>query len=187
MLPLALCAPAGDHEISAAELEGARRAAAPGPEQELARLSQRNQSNHGLLDAAVDVVRVPGHAVLTVAIEVEADGVEFHSISLREAGAHLFDQARLERRAGAQAPGSGQARFEQAFVVHAAGALLPVARRCDLLEESAVSRDPARRVVHPRARIQLDAPQAGERGVDRRLGRLEQVWLEGGPLHGREL
>src|SRR5690348_8179921 len=74
MLPGPLRPSAGDEQVAAPQVEVPRLPAALRPQQELARLAERNQGDGGLLDLLEDLVAVPRHAVLPVAVEVEADG-----------------------------------------------------------------------------------------------------------------
>src|SRR5437868_13729806 len=104
MLPLALSLAAGDQQITAPELERDGAPPAFWPQQEAARLAERDEHHHGFLDRCVDLVRMPGHAVAAVAIEVEPDRVEHDSVAARQAEAHLLQHAGLERHGGAQAP-----------------------------------------------------------------------------------
>src|SRR5207237_1876835 len=98
MLPLALGLAAGDQQITAPELERDGAPPAFWPQQEAARLAERDEHHHGFLDRCVDLVRMPGHAVAAVAIEVEPARVENDSVAARQAEEPLLQPAGRERQ-----------------------------------------------------------------------------------------
>src|SRR5882762_7840972 len=116
-------------------MEGARLTAAPRAEEELARFAERGQRHDRLLDLLGDPIAMPGHAVLAVAVEIEAGGVEDHAVTRRQREADVLEDPGLQRNAGADVPGSGQSRLQDAPVVHPAGALPPLAAVDHLAEE----------------------------------------------------
>src|SRR4029077_903180 len=133
VFPCPLRLPSRHQQIAAPEMQRARLAASFGPEQELSWLSQRDQRHDGLLDLLPDPVAVPGHAVPAVPVEVEAGRVEQDTVPGAKRDPDLVEDLRLQRHAGSQVPRRREARLEDALIVHAPGALAPVARLEDLV------------------------------------------------------
>src|SRR4051812_32667697 len=97
MVPEALRLAAGHQQIPSAEVERLRLPAAFGAEEELPRLSQREQGHYRLFDLLADPVAVPGDAVLAVAVEVEAGGIERNAVAAGEREPHVFEDLRAQR------------------------------------------------------------------------------------------
>src|SRR5919106_6084321 len=111
VLPRPLGLSAGDQQIPLAEEEGRRLAAALGAEQEAPRLAERDEDDDRILDLLADAIAVPRDAVLPVAVEVEADGVELHSVPFRQGLAHVLEHRGLEGFARVLSPRRGETRL----------------------------------------------------------------------------
>src|SRR5439155_7378059 len=96
VLPCALGGAAGNEEVASTQHERGRRAALLRTQEEPARLSEGDEGNGRLLDLLGDAVSVPSHAVASIAVQVESDGVELHLVSRRERSAHFLEDGRLQ-------------------------------------------------------------------------------------------
>jgi hypothetical protein len=76
VLPLPLRASSRHEKIASAQSEGPRPTTALWPEQKLAGLAQRNESNDRVDDLFADPVPVPRNTVLPIAIEVETSRIK---------------------------------------------------------------------------------------------------------------
>src|ERR1700730_5452797 len=105
---------------------------------------------------------MPGHAILAVAVEIEAGGVEDQAVTRREREADVFEDSRLQRNARAEVPGRRQSRFEDTPIVHAAAALPPFAAVDHLAEEGVRAAHPTRNEVDPDLRVEPGPRQGAD-------------------------
>src|SRR5262249_49638778 len=123
VLPGPLGVAAGHEEVAVPQREGARASATARAEEEAPGLAERDEGDDRLVDALGNLVPVPGHAVLTVPVEVEPGGVEEDAVPRGEGRAHLVEDGRLERPSAPGAPAGSEAGLDPVLLVEEARAL----------------------------------------------------------------
>ncbi len=183
VLPLVLAAPAHDEQVAARDREPARRSPAEGSQAEASRRPERHDRDEWSLVREADAVAVPGHRVVAVTVEVGPDPVEAHAVALPQR------RGDVGRRAGRllDAPATGQARFHDVLVVHAASTLVPRRLGDDLVEPPGRTGQPVGREVDPRALVEPEPPHGRPRRVRGGLAAAEQRGSEGRDAHQRRV
>ena len=156
-------------------VEGEPGGAAPGTEQEAARMAERDDGDERLGDGARDPVAVPGDAVTAVAVEVGAHRVEGTLVVRRERRADVLERGRQRHLAGDVRPARHQPRCRHDPPVELLLGLLPRRGLEQPAEEVVGMAQPAGDVVDPRGVVEVMPHQAGEAVVRARgAGLLEE-------------
>jgi hypothetical protein len=163
VLPGVLARATHDQQIPAARPEPMRRTARSArPQQESPPLPQRHRGYQRIVQRLPVVVTVPGHAVATVPVQVDAHRVELDPIVLGERRPHRL-QRFGQRPGGDLTPVRHHPRFEHHPVVHSPLPLPPRRLGQQPVEQLAVVGDPPGHLVQPGPIVQPTPHQPIER------------------------
>src|SRR5262249_54927343 len=138
------------------------------------------QRDDGLVDACRNLVPVPGDAVASVPVVVEAGGVELDAVALGEGSAHLLEDGRLKWTLRAGAPARGEPGLDPVLLVEEPRSLRPGEGRGQRPEERVRAGHPAGHNVHPGGLIEMDPLQPGEGPVEGERVEVEEAGLHRG-------
>jgi hypothetical protein len=157
VLELLLTVTTHHQQIATAEVERSAATAAPRPEQEGPRLPQGQQDDDGGATGSTDPVTVPGHAVATGSVPIEAHAVEPFAVTAVEVVEELGDDG-VRQPALPFVPG-GQPGLVDESVEHHATPLGPLGPSLQRLEQLVRAGQPGRAVLQPGALAQQLARQ----------------------------